>query len=177
MYRLSDQQTDFILDDIRAHGIKTESLQQNLLDHICIIIEQGLEENGNFEQFYPAVMRTFYKQELRELEEEAFFLLEHKGPHILLSRNQFFLILFTLFIGPFVAYALFSGPAGGSGISGIPVEVWRGTLVLSLFPLLVLLVILLTPERFDPLIPRRSVVLLGIRPFIRIIPPDAVYAQ
>ncbi|HZE86382.1 MAG TPA: hypothetical protein VE035_18810, partial [Puia sp.] len=106
MYQLSDQQIDFILDDIHAHGIRIGDLQQNLLDHICILIEENLEENGDFRQCYSKVIRTFYKQELREIEEETIFLMEHRGPHILLSRGLFFLILFTIFIGPFVGYDL-----------------------------------------------------------------------
>jgi len=39
MYRISDTQIDFILNDIRARGVEMESLQQNLLDHICYIIK------------------------------------------------------------------------------------------------------------------------------------------
>jgi hypothetical protein len=72
---------DFILNDIRSRGIKLESLQQNLLDHVCIIIEQNLEEDGDFQHFYSSVIKDFYKLELRELEEEALFLLTLKNNH------------------------------------------------------------------------------------------------
>jgi hypothetical protein len=51
----------------------------------------------------------------------------------------------------------------------IPFEIWGSTLVFALFPLLVLLVLFLTPEKLDPLIPRKSKILLGINPFIKII--------
>jgi len=79
MYQLSDQQITFILDDISAHGIETDSLQQDLLDHICCIIEHGLEENGNFEDFYQRIIQTFYKKALREIEEETALLLTFKN--------------------------------------------------------------------------------------------------
>ena len=62
MYHLSDQQVDHILDDISKHGIKLESLQQNLLDHICIILEETLQEGDDFEQIYQQVIKTFYKE-------------------------------------------------------------------------------------------------------------------
>jgi hypothetical protein len=75
MYIINDQQMDFILNDIRRRGIKLESLQQNLLDHVCILIEHNLEEDGDFEHFYSSVIKDFYKHELREIEEEALFLL------------------------------------------------------------------------------------------------------
>lgn len=64
MYQLSDKQIDHILNDIGARGVEMESLQQNLLDHICCIIENNLEENGDFESFYKKTIQTFYKDAL-----------------------------------------------------------------------------------------------------------------
>lgn len=78
MYTLSDQQIDFILDDIRRNGIETEDLQYNLLDHVCCIIEHELEENGDFEHFYRETIRTFYINRMAELEEETQSLLTFK---------------------------------------------------------------------------------------------------
>ena len=79
MYQLSDQQIDYIFDDISARGVEMESLQQNLLDHICCIIEQNLEANGDFESFYKKTIQTFYKDELWEIEEETLLLLTYKN--------------------------------------------------------------------------------------------------
>ena len=79
MYHLTDQQIDFILNDISARGVEMESLQQDLLDHICCIIEQQLEANGDFERFYETTIKTFYKKELREIEEETISLLTNKN--------------------------------------------------------------------------------------------------
>lgn len=170
MYSLNEQQLDFILSDIHARGITLESLQYDLLDHICVIIEQKLEKAEDFEQCYEATIKAFYRQDLREIEEATIFLLACRH-RLMLTRTQFFCLLFTIFIGPFVSYDLAwlvtSGPAAGWNI---PLQVWAPTLVYSLFPLLILLVLLLTPERLDPLIPAKSKVLLGIRPFIKIVP-------
>jgi hypothetical protein len=57
----------------------------------------------------------------------------------------------------------------------IPVCIWGDTWVNSLLPELVLLVLFLTPGRFDPLIPKKAKILIGIKPFIKIIPdgPDS----
>lgn len=79
MYQLSDQQIDYIFDDISARGVEMESLQQNLLDHICCIIEQNLEANGDFESFYQKTIQTFYKDALWEIEEETILLLTFKN--------------------------------------------------------------------------------------------------
>ena len=83
MYRISDTQIDYILNDIGARGVEMESLQQNLLDHVCCIIENNLEENGDFESFYQKTIKTFYKDELWEIEEETLLLLTYKNYYIM----------------------------------------------------------------------------------------------
>jgi hypothetical protein len=171
MYQLNDHQIDLILFDLQQRGIETESLRLNLLDHICILIEESLEEDGDFNQCYATVIRSFYKQELKELEDEAQLLMAFRKGHILLGRNQFFLLLFVLLIGPYIAYDLVwmmnASPATGWNI---PFEIWGSTFIFAIYPLLVLLVLFLTPDRFDPLVPKRSMVLLGFKPFIRVLP-------
>lgn len=79
MYRITDQQVDFILDDIRRRGVEMEDLQYNLLDHICCIIERNLEEDGDFEAYYQQTVAGFYKQQLSEIEEETIRLLTFKN--------------------------------------------------------------------------------------------------
>lgn len=83
MYILSDTQIDFILDDIRRNGVEIEDLQLNLLDHICCIIEQNLEENGDFEQFYFSTRKMFYKHHLKEIEEETISLMTYKNYYMM----------------------------------------------------------------------------------------------
>ena len=78
MYALSEQQVDFILNDIKIRGVEMEDLQLNLLDHICCIIECELEPDGNFENFYQKTIPKFFKKELKEIEEETVFLLTFK---------------------------------------------------------------------------------------------------
>lgn len=79
MYCINDKQIDYILNDIRARGVEMEDLQYNLLDHICCLIEQNLEENGDFEGFYKKTIPKFYKHELWEIEEETITLLTFKN--------------------------------------------------------------------------------------------------
>ena len=61
MYRLSEQQIDYILDDIRRNGIETEDLQLNLLDHICCILERELKDDDDFERLYQQTVKQFFK--------------------------------------------------------------------------------------------------------------------
>jgi len=83
MYTLSEQQIDFIFNDIGARGVETEDLQYNLLDHVCCIIEQKLEADGDFEQFYQQTIKQFYKNSLREIEEETILLLTFKNYYVM----------------------------------------------------------------------------------------------
>ena len=53
--------------------------------------------------------------------------------------------------------------------------IWIDTIAYALFPFLVLLILFLTPHRFDPLIPKKSKVLLGKKSFIKIIPANGKF--
>src|SRR5688572_23442422 len=83
MYKLTDLQINFILNDIRARGVQMESLQQDLLDHVCCIIENELEANGDFHHFYENTITSFYKNELKEIEEETLSLLTNKNYYVM----------------------------------------------------------------------------------------------
>lgn len=53
----------------------------------------------------------------------------------------------------------------------IPVSIWGDTLAWSLLPLLTILVLFLTPQRLQPLIPAKTNIRLTIKkPFVKIIP-------
>jgi hypothetical protein len=78
MYPLTDDQIDYIHNDLRARGVEREDLQLNLLDHICCVIEHELETGGDFKSFYNELIRRFYRKELREIEDETTLLLTFK---------------------------------------------------------------------------------------------------
>ncbi len=79
MYQISDEQVDYIIDDLRKNGIETDDLLNNLLDHICIIIEQDLADGKDFQQYYHTVVTRFYTRDIKELEEETTNLLTFKN--------------------------------------------------------------------------------------------------
>jgi len=178
MTTLTDEQVDFIARAIRAQGIRLEDLQDNLLDHICILVEQGLEQDGNFEELLAKVFRSFYRKELYELEEEALFLASVKGPRLVLSRGRFFQWLFGIFLTPYALFCLLTL------LRALPVsfEVFPGALlrwamVGSCWPLVSVAVIYFTPGRFDPLVPRHAKILLGGGSLIRVFRYEAYEVQ
>ncbi|MDB0037955.1 hypothetical protein N9F08_01195 [bacterium] len=78
MVSVTDKQLDFILNDIVAHGIITEDLQENLLDHICCIVENEMNTEDDFFKFYERILPRFFTDELREIQEETDKLLTFK---------------------------------------------------------------------------------------------------
>ncbi|MEO9532507.1 MAG: hypothetical protein ABJG68_07750 [Crocinitomicaceae bacterium] len=78
MYKISDKQVDFILDDIAKKGIETEDVRLNILDHVCCIIENEMTNEMDFTKFYKDTIVRFYKHELREIEEETRELITFK---------------------------------------------------------------------------------------------------
>jgi hypothetical protein len=79
MYTVSEQQIEYILNDIRRNGVEMEDLQLNLLDHVCCIVEQNLKDGDDFERFYKKTLKEFYKNNLWEIEEETITLLTFKN--------------------------------------------------------------------------------------------------
>jgi hypothetical protein len=79
MIQLTEKQIDFIINDIEKRGIEIKDLQQNLLDHICCIIELEMKSNNDFEIIYNQVITRFYKTDLQEIEQETINLLTYKN--------------------------------------------------------------------------------------------------
>ncbi len=104
MYCITDQQVDYILNDIRRNGVETEDLQLNLLDHVCCIIEQNLEGDDDFEAFYHKTIRQFYKSELREIEEETINLLTFKNFY---KMKKVMIVSGAFSVGAFISGSIF----------------------------------------------------------------------
>ncbi|HRH65318.1 MAG TPA: hypothetical protein PLU53_03390, partial [Bacteroidia bacterium] len=79
MIALSDELVERIAEDLRRKGIETQDLHDNLLDHICCILEGELTQLSEFDEKYPEILRRFYKDKLVELEEETQQLLTFKN--------------------------------------------------------------------------------------------------
>ncbi|MFT5819877.1 MAG: hypothetical protein ACI8ZM_001102 [Crocinitomix sp.] len=78
MYKISENEVDFILDDITKRGIVTEDVRDNIVDHVCCIIENELKIGEDFFKFYGNTIARFFRKELREIEDETRDLLTFK---------------------------------------------------------------------------------------------------
>ncbi|MGV6862622.1 MAG: GldL-related protein [Putridiphycobacter sp.] len=81
MYNISNDEIDFILNDIEKRGVVTEDVRDNILDHVCCIIESEMTASVSFETFYRNTIAKFYLKELGEIEEETQLLLTFKNYH------------------------------------------------------------------------------------------------
>lgn len=79
MHKITEDEIDFILEDIKANGVVIEDLQYNLLDHICCIIENEKSDSEEFYEFYKKVVPRFFKKDLKEIQEETEVLLTFKN--------------------------------------------------------------------------------------------------
>jgi hypothetical protein len=74
MRSLSDEQIDLIADDIRIRGVFTQSLQEDLLDHICCFIEEQDDERP-FEEIYRQALDAFGQSGLQGVQDETLYLI------------------------------------------------------------------------------------------------------
>jgi hypothetical protein len=79
MHRITNDEVDFILSDIESRGIVLEDLRDNLLDHLCCIIEDEMNEGENFKAFYESVLPRFFKEKLAEIQTETDNLIRFKN--------------------------------------------------------------------------------------------------
>jgi hypothetical protein len=78
MLSITEEQIAFIENDIRVRGITSPDLSIDLLDHICCLIENELDEYRNFETVYQQTLLLFGEKGLKEIQEETNRLLTFK---------------------------------------------------------------------------------------------------
>jgi hypothetical protein len=169
MYQLNDAQVALIDQDLIRLGLTTESVRANILDHLCIMIEQEITCADEFEEAYQTFLPAFYNKELREIERKTQLLLWSRD-HLILTKLQFFALLFFLLVGPCVMYLWWASHAPAPAHEYVvPKVVWGPVLAYASWPLSSLLVLFLIPDRLDPPIPRHARVALGFRSGVFII--------
>lgn len=83
MFSLTEQQIAFIENDIKVRGISSPDLSIDLLDHICCLIEDTLDEYKTFETVYQETILLFGEKGLKEIQDETNRLLTFKHHHIM----------------------------------------------------------------------------------------------
>ena len=78
MATLSEQQIDKIFDLIVDNGVSYESLQVDLLDHVCCMVEQKMDEGKSFGDSLKLALQEFGYKHFSEIQEATIYLLTLK---------------------------------------------------------------------------------------------------
>lgn len=78
MIVLNEEQVQYILRDLEKQGIALEELRFSLLDHICCVLEEELDDPDAFRSHYEKVLPRFFKRELSEIQKETDLLIRFK---------------------------------------------------------------------------------------------------
>lgn len=73
--RLTDEQIAAIQDNIEEAGITLDSLKEDLLDHICCVIEHEMKQGEGFEEAYARAIYQLSPKGLDKIQGETLFLL------------------------------------------------------------------------------------------------------
>jgi hypothetical protein len=141
MPAITDQHVDFILQDLAKRGIVRDDLRDNLLDHICCLLEAAEWEEDAFETAYEQTLRRFYRHRLSEIEDETTNLLTYKNYYAMKKIMLFSGLAATLALSAGIVLKFLHMPGAAAGIV-------TGTLLFSLLFLPLMLVLRLR-ERKD----------------------------
>jgi hypothetical protein len=75
---LSEEQVEYIRSRIKQGGIDIAALQDDVLDHLCCVVERTMEENISFDVALTTAIQEFAPEGLAEIEEETLLLLNAK---------------------------------------------------------------------------------------------------
>ncbi|MFM7900750.1 MAG: hypothetical protein ACKPAD_02065, partial [Bacteroidota bacterium] len=79
MFRLDDTHIDFIRSDIQSRGVTTDALIDDIVDHVCCLLEQQVGEEGEFKRVYQDIIHKFYGKSLSDIEKETQLLKQFKN--------------------------------------------------------------------------------------------------
>jgi len=88
MLSLTEEQVTFIENDIKVRGITSPDLSIDLLDHICCLIENELDEYKNFETVYHKTLLLFGDKGLKGIQQETNRLLTFKHYYFMNSTMK-----------------------------------------------------------------------------------------
>ncbi len=99
--RLSPEQENIICDFVDSQGLKMKDLRDDVLDHLCCVVESELRIGKTFDQSLQDAITELAPNGLIDIERRTFFLLNSK--RIIMMKKLMYLIGFigsvTLTIG------------------------------------------------------------------------------
>lgn len=93
---LNEEQVFFIEKKLEELGLDYVPLQGEILDHICCMTEEDMQNGKTFEQANQAIFENFGKDELKKLQEQTILFTHQKSQRM----KSFALLVFALLIIP-----------------------------------------------------------------------------
>jgi hypothetical protein len=78
LYSLSDDRIAFIRADVKKCGISLDNLEEELVDHLCCMVEEYLTNGYSFEDAYRKVKRDNAIDSLKDIEIKTLLLINKK---------------------------------------------------------------------------------------------------
>lgn len=116
MRLLTDQQEELVLLYIRLHGVSEPTLEADLHDHLCCLIEEQVVEGTSFCVAYGVVIGQYSPEHLSYLQQQQTLLLTQPSE---LMKKLFYAVLFLtiLFINTGSLFKWMHWPGAGAIMS------------------------------------------------------------
>lgn len=101
MFKLDDEHIDFIRSDIQSRGVTTDALIDDIVDHVCCLLEEQVGEGDDFREVYVGIIQKFYGSTLSDIEKETQLLKQFK--------NYYAMKKTMLYSGLFATISLIAG--------------------------------------------------------------------
>jgi len=76
---LNESQIEKIADTVHNSNIASAEMKDDLIDHLCCMVEDEMSKGGDFETAYQVVLQRFYPKGLNEVPDETVFLFTSKS--------------------------------------------------------------------------------------------------
>lgn len=98
MSKLTDEQIEFIADQVNKSKINSNELKEDLIDHFCCIIEDDIRLGKSFEESYNRAYQIVCPNGFEEIHQETILLLTSKN--IIIMKKLLFSLGFitTIFL-------------------------------------------------------------------------------
>jgi len=103
MEQLTEKHISEITTLIKAKGVEMEELLYDLVDHVCCMIEEKMEQGKNYPSALDETMSSFGNKGIRNIQEETTYLLTknilvmRKTMHIIGITSAIMLLLGSIF--------------------------------------------------------------------------------
>lgn len=73
-----DEKVEWIESDLIGRGLKYGSLREDLIDHICCLLEESMNTGKDFDSSYSEILESIGDNRLREIEHQTLLELDQK---------------------------------------------------------------------------------------------------